>query len=94
MLEQDYLSLEKHNVILGVRRIQQINSIRDSGSASEYVNALGSQIVREIVIPELTREVNQGKNFSQLRQVYNSLILAAWYKKENQGQYFGASVYG
>ena len=42
----------------------------------------GSDIIREIVIPELTKEVNEGKNFSQLRQVYNSLILAAWYKKK------------
>jgi len=46
------------------------------------INALGSQIVREIVIPELTKEVNEGKNFAQLRQVYNSLILATWYKKK------------
>ena len=39
-------------------------------------------IVREIVIPELTKEVNEDKNFIQLRQVYNSLILATWYKKK------------
>ncbi len=45
-------------------------------------NALGSQIIREIVIPALTKEINNGKNFSQLRQIYNSLILAAWYKKK------------
>src|SRR5471030_2198156 len=50
--------------------------------ARNDTNALGSQIVREIVIPELTKEVNQDKNFSQLRQVYNSLILATWYKKK------------
>ncbi|MDO8674710.1 MAG: hypothetical protein Q7K71_01150, partial [Candidatus Omnitrophota bacterium] len=42
----------------------------------------GSQIVREIVIPALTKEVNENKNFAQLRQVYNSLILATWYKKK------------
>jgi hypothetical protein len=42
----------------------------------------GSNIVREIVIPELTKEVNEDKNFSQLRQVYGSLILATWYKKK------------
>src|SRR5581483_11046587 len=35
-----------------------------------------SEVLREIVIPELTREVNYGRNFAQLRQVYNSLILA------------------
>jgi len=69
MLEQDYLSLEKHQntVIL---------------SEAKDLNALGSKIVREIVIPELTKEVNTGKNFFQLRQVYNSLILAFWYKKK------------
>ena len=43
---------------------------------------LAYRIVREIVIPELTREVNKDKNFSQLRQVYSSLILATWYKKK------------
>ena len=49
---------------------------------SKNVNALGSQIIREIVIPELTKEINGGKNFAQLRQVYNSLILAIWYKNK------------
>ncbi len=71
MLEQDYLALEK-NVIPAKAGIQNKND----------VNELGSQIVKEIVIPELTKEVNEGKNFSQLRQVYQSLILAAWYKKK------------
>ncbi len=39
-------------------------------------------IIREIIIPELIKEINQGQNFAQLRQVYNSLILATWYKKK------------
>jgi len=54
----------------------------NNGSTSESVSALGSQIVREIVIPELTKEVNEDKNFARLRQVYNSLILATWYKNK------------
>ena len=45
-------------------------------------NALGAQIVRTVIIPELNREVNEGKNFSKLRQIFQSLILAAWYKKK------------
>jgi len=44
--------------------------------------SVGANIVREIVIPELTREVNEDKSFAQLRQIYNSLILATWYKKK------------
>ncbi len=71
MLEQDYLALS-HGVIPAQAGIHNKNDI----------NALGSQIVREIVIPELTEEVNSGRNFAQLRQVYNSLILATWYKKK------------
>ena len=34
------------------------------------------------MIPALTKEVNEGKNFAQLRQVFYSLILATWYKKK------------
>ncbi len=72
MLEQDYLSLEKHE------------GIQSKQAQAQDTNQLGSQIVREIVIPELTKEVNENKNFVQLRQVYNSLILATWYKKKNK----------
>ena len=70
MLEQDYLSLEKHE------------GIQSGQAQTKNTNQLGSQIVREIVIPELTKEVNEDKNFAKLRQVYNSLILATWYKKK------------
>ena len=52
--------------------------VREAGN----ISTLGCQIIREIVIPELTKEINQDKNFTQLRQVYNSLILATWYKKK------------
>jgi hypothetical protein len=69
MLEGDYLSLRKHE---GISR----------GAESKASSQLGSRIVREIVIPELAREVNEDRNFSPLRQVYSSLILAAWYKKK------------
>ena len=70
MLEQDYLSLEKHE------------GIQSGKAQTKDTNQLGSQIVREIVIPELTTEVNENKNFAKLRQIYNSLILATWYKKK------------
>ena len=68
MLEQDYLALGK-----------KVNP--STFSHQPLTSILGSQIIRQIVIPELNREVNEGKNFAQLRQAYNSLILATWYKK-------------
>ncbi len=45
------------------------------------VNNLGNQIVRQIILPAIEQEVNTGKNFAQLRQIYNSMILAVWFKK-------------
>lgn len=42
---------------------------------------ISRQILRQIIIPEIENEVNSGKNFSTLRQIFNSLILAMWYKK-------------
>src|SRR5476649_2616701 len=50
MLEQDYLSLEKHKGMSSEAPAQEKDT-----------NQLGSQIVREVVIPELTKEVNQNK---------------------------------
>jgi len=44
-------------------------------------NNISTQIIREIVIPELEKEVNFGRNFAPLRQIYHSLILAAWFKQ-------------
>ncbi len=43
---------------------------------------LSKTVARRVLIPLLTKEVNEGKNFAQLRQVYNSLILATWYKRK------------
>ena len=41
-----------------------------------------NEIMREILIPEVTREVNEGKAFANLRQIYHSMILAVWYKQK------------
>jgi len=44
-------------------------------------HSISSQIVRAIILPEIEQEVNTGKNFAALRQIFNALILASWYKK-------------
>ncbi len=90
MLDDDYenmSSLRKQGSILGddvnMDSTQRVPIGRFRGNDIEKSgNTIGSQIIREIVIPALTKEVNEGKNFAQLRQIYNSLILAAWYKKK------------
>ncbi len=75
MLEEDYLSLQNNQ---GKEKFgDQPLKKEDVGE----VNALSSQMIREIVLPEIEKEVNQGKNFAPLRQIYHSVILATWYKR-------------
>ncbi len=38
-------------------------------------------VVREVIVPEIEREVNQGRHFTALRQMFHAMILAAWYKE-------------
>lgn len=70
MLDQDYLALKKHT------------AVSNKPASSNASAADASRITREIVIPALIEEVNSGENFYHLRQIYQSLILAAWYKKK------------
>jgi glucose-6-phosphate isomerase len=86
MLDEDYLALQKHSVILSeAKDLNRINSFRDSSATPQNdSHYIASQIVREIVLPEITKEVNAGKNFAPLRQIYQALILAKWYKETIQ----------
>ncbi len=74
MLEEDYLSLEKNSV-----PSPSVGRVREGGDKA--ANTIGSQVVREIVLPALEKEVNEGKNFALLRQINDALVLATWYKR-------------
>jgi hypothetical protein len=75
MLEEDYLSLEKHSGIM------RGGAQAGGGSKSNDAHAIGSQVIREVILPALEKEVNEGQNFARLRQIYSGMVLAAWYKK-------------
>jgi hypothetical protein len=72
MLEQDYL---KDSSVYNFTddRLKQLN---------EY----SSQLIREEIIPKLTKEINTSKRYARLRQVYYSLILAQWFKARFYGK--------
>lgn len=78
MLEQDYL------------KESQIYNFKDE--RLKTLNEYSSQLVRELILPELTKQVNTDKRYANLRQVFSSLILAQCFKmKFNtlQSQYKG-----
>jgi len=75
MLEEDYLALESN---VGSTKHGLGNVTKDE---IEVISSASAEIIREVLIPEIEREVNEGKNFATLRQIFNSMILATWYKK-------------
>lgn len=74
MLEEDYVALQKNlgNEHYGLDSMPE-------GDAND-VSKMASEVVREILLPEIEKEVNEGENFGNLRQIYNSMVLSAWYK--------------
>lgn len=43
-------------------------------------------------IKELSKQVNEGKHFSELRQIYNVLILATWFKQKYKNSFYKAYI--
>jgi len=81
MLEEDYVAAQ-HSGQWSVFSGQKKDSEPLNTELSTDHRALTTQIIRQIIIPEIEKEVNEGKNFSSLRQIYNSLILATWFKNK------------
>ncbi len=66
MLEQDYLA-------------------RAQAEGSHALNAGQEavvQVMREVIVPVIEREVNEGARFARLRQIFQALILAKWYRQK------------
>ncbi len=71
MLEQDYLKDSSTYSFKDIR--------------SKALNEYSSQLIKELIIPKLTKEVNLSKRYAPLRQVYYSLILSRWFKSRFKG---------
>jgi len=74
-----YVVQSRLKVMLDSDYVAMSNGTENTNSGSTM--EIGESIIREIIIPEIEKEVNAGKNFAPLRQIYHSLILAKWYKE-------------
>ncbi len=54
---------------------------KNSRESSSQAHTISSKIIRDIILPEIEKEVNTGEHFAPLRQIFNAFILANWYKK-------------
>lgn len=76
MLEQDYLAAKN-------------NSETANG---DQVTKITASLMREIVVPEVEKAVNQSEEFSKLRQIYHSLVLASWFKQRFNDSFFSLYI--
>lgn len=81
MLEQDYIALKNNTSDIQKQNNAQQGLINKVSDAS-------SKVMKEVILPKINNDVNSGKNFSTLRQIYYSLILATWFKQK-----FSDSIY-
>jgi hypothetical protein len=73
MIDEDYLALQKSTV---------------NSSSKDKINSAANQAMREIILPKIQEDINRGENFAVMRQIYNSMLLALWFKKKFQDSFY------
>ena len=84
MLEQDYLAMKQSNHVPWQGEMMEpnplINVPEDLPPVIATQSPITTEIIRDVIIPEIEKEINEGENFAPLRQIFHSVILAKWYK--------------
>lgn len=80
MLDSDYTAMQQETKDQRLKT-KDFQSNGERSSVISLQSSVSSEIIKEIILPEIEKEVNEGKTFAVLRQIFNSLILAAWYKR-------------
>lgn len=78
MQEEDYLAAKENKIVKEDSRTDKAGQI----------GQVSAGVMKEIIIPEVEKEVNNGRNFARLRQMYNSFVLAAWFKEKLKDSIF------
>ena len=71
MLEEDYLALKRN---------PQFVAGAGPARPSNQLHKVASQAMKQVILPKINKDINQGNNFANLRQIYHSLILGLWFK--------------
>ncbi len=77
MLESDYLAAQ--------------HAAESLSTASAGIKDNVKDMIRQIILPAIEKEVNEGRQFAPLRQVYDAQILAVWFKTALKSSLLGKS---
>ncbi|MEW6101308.1 MAG: AarF/UbiB family protein, partial [Candidatus Omnitrophota bacterium] len=82
LLEEDYL----RDGSQGGNLLTENRPYSFKDPRSKNLNEYAAQLMRELIMPRLTKEINTAKRYASLRQVYYSLILSHWFKEKFYGK--------
>lgn len=82
---EEIFSVEESSlkVELAPAYISQDNSRRDE--KQEELEDFAAGLILELILPVLNKRINQDYAYADLREIYNALILARWYKQRYGG---------
>lgn len=96
MLDEDFTAMQ-NTLDTGHWTLAQNNSPSDQPLApnvQSLTSDSASQTLREVIIPVIEKEVNEGENFAILRQIYHAMILATWFKRHLRNNLFSKVYIG
>ncbi|MCA9401641.1 MAG: hypothetical protein KC713_08435, partial [Candidatus Omnitrophica bacterium] len=93
MMEEDYLAMainEGRETVDDGRDLakESIEKVQSQLSKVQGLS-LDKEIMKDVILPEIEREVNEGEMFAKLRQIFSAVILAKWYKLHLQESLLG-----
>lgn len=84
LLESDYIAQKEHQNSSIVKQNVNTDDVNN-----EVETEIAKDVMRELIIPLLEKEVNEGSLFSQLRQIYHAMVLSTWFKRHLQQSFVG-----
>jgi protein-tyrosine-phosphatase len=78
MMEEDYVAMQ----------VNGDASLARGFIGKRSVPISGTDPFKTHILPLIESDVNSGKNFASLRQIYNSLILAVWFKQKFKESFY------
>lgn len=89
MLEEDYLKVDSRTpaCLPAGKTVDSVAVNYDfKDPRLKELNKYSTELIKELIIPKITNEINNAKRYASLRQVYYSLIMAQWFKQKFHGR--------
>jgi hypothetical protein len=82
MMDTDYIAMSSS--LRGSAATKQSQPGIATPSARNDQNA----IFKQTILPQIEKDINEGKNFANLRQIYNAIVLGIWFKNKFKESFY------